>query len=224
MSLNKSSGNMYKFCSHTWNVIKGCRHDCSYCYVKSLSKRYGYSMEPRLDEKALKDNLGENKTIFVSATGDMFGEWVKEEWILKVLDVCRKYPKNTYLFQTKNPSRFLKFKDYFPKNTILGTTLETNYINNYLSNAPLTTARASAMTKLPKKFKRMITLEPLVEFNLKPFVEMIKEIRPSWVNIGADSKGHNLREPSKEDVGALIKELEKFTNVKKKINLGRLLV
>jgi len=52
-------------------------------------------------------------------------------------------------------------------------------------------------------------------------VEM-KQVKPKWVNIGADSKNHQLLEPSKEKVSALIKELQKFTKVKIKDNLKRL--
>jgi len=193
--------------------------------VRALSKRYGYSMKPRLDEKALKDNLGENKTIFVSATGDMFGEWVKEKWILKVLEVCRKYPKNTYLFQSKNPLRFLKFKDYYPRDNIFGTTIETNrsHLIGDCSKAPLPEVRAKAMKILSDYCeKTMITIEPVIDFDLKEFVELIKKCKPKWVNIGADSKGHNLPEPSKEKVEALTKELKKFTEVRLKDNLKRI--
>lgn len=43
------------------------------------------------------------------------------------------------------------------------------------------------------------------------------------VTIGADSKGSNLPEPSKEKIEALIKELRKFTQVKLKQNLNRLI-
>ena len=132
----KEGSNMYQFLNdypkkdsnkgYTWNPIKGCKYDCSYCYVKSLSKRYGFSLEPRIDEKCFKDNLGENNFIFVGSVSDMFGGWVPKEWILKVLEHCRKFPKNLYLFQTKNPKRFLEFVDDFPKNTVLGTTIETD--------------------------------------------------------------------------------------------------
>ncbi len=220
----KKGSNMYGWINATWNPIKGkCPHDCKYCYYQNNPYFKPKIGKLRLDEKCLKDNLGENNFIFVGSSCDMFADEVPKEWIEKVLEHCKKYPGNNYLFQTKNPNRFLEFESLFPKNTILGTTLETNYINNYLSNAPLTTARASAMVGLPKKFKRMITLEPLVEFNLIPFVEMIREIKPEWVNIGADSKGSKLREPSKVEIETLIKELEKFTEVKKKDNLKRLM-
>ena len=52
---------------------------------------------------------------------------------------------------------------------------------------------------------------------------MIKSINPEWVNIGADSKGHKMPEPSKEKVLALIEQLKLFTDVKIKDNLKRII-
>ena len=52
------------------------------------------------------------------------------------------------------------------------------------------------------------------------FIELIG---PSWVNIGADSKGHGLPEPSRDKVVALIERLSQVTEVKQKPNLKRLL-
>ena len=55
MSLNKSTGNMYEFITHTWNTIKGeCPHGCSYCYMK----RWGKQQPVHFDEKELKTDLG----------------------------------------------------------------------------------------------------------------------------------------------------------------------
>ena len=51
---------------------------------------------------------------------------------------------------------------------------------------------------------------------------MIETIQPEWVNIGADSGYNNLPEPPKEKILQLIDELKKFTKVKNKENLSRL--
>ena len=75
------------------------------------------------------------------------------------------------------------------------------------------------MRELPRT---MISIEPIMEFELAILVPWIKEIRPEFVSIGADSKGHNLPEPTPDKVNALIEELSKFTEVKIKDNLKRL--
>lgn len=215
--LNKQKGNMYGFITHTWNPIKGeCKHNCTYCYMKIWKQK-----PIHLVEKELKDNLGQDNFIFLGSSTDMFAEDVPKEWISKVLAQCRNYEGNTYLFQSKNPSRFWKFEREYPKNSIFGTTLETNRDMQDISKAQSAKARVSNMQERFME-KKMVTIEPILDFDLEEFVDMIKKINPDWVNIGADSKNHNLPEPNKEKVIRLIEELKKFTHIKKKHNLERL--
>ncbi len=61
-----------------------------------------------------------------------------------------------------------------------------------------------------------------MDFDLDKLVPLISVCRPIQVNIGADSGNNGLPEPSKEKVLKLIEELEKFTKVKQKKNLNRL--
>ncbi len=217
MVLNKSKGNMYGFVSHTWNPIKGrCSHDCSYCYMK----RWGSQRPLRLAENELRDDLGEGNFIFVGSSTDMFADDVPEEWIGKVIAQCLFYNKNTYLLQTKNPKRFHKYN--FPENFILCITLETNRHYKNVSKAPKIINRINDFVYF--KFKnKVITIEPIMNFDFAEFLFLIKCCSPLWVAIGADSGGHNLPEPSWDKVQILIEELEKFTEVKIKDNLKRLI-
>jgi DNA repair photolyase len=219
--LNKSAGNMYDWTDYTWNPVKGCKHNCSYCYVKALAERYGYDLEPRFDEKYLSDKLGKGRTIFVGSTTDLFGNWVPDSWIKSILSYTRKWD-NTYLFQTKNPMRFFEYIQLFPPKTILATTIESD-IDYLVSNAPGPSIRAEAMIDLPKTFEKVISIEPIMDFHIDILIWWIKAIKPSFVSIGADSKNHHLHEPSKEKVRALIRELSKITTVKVKNNLERIL-
>lgn len=220
--LNKQAGNMYPWITHTWNPIKGkCPHGCVYCYMKRF--KVG---ELRLVEKELKIDLGENNIIFVGSSTDMFADGVPKEWILKVLEYCNKF-NNTYLFQTKNPKRFLDFYKEFPKKIILGTTIETDrhFVGTeYENKAPITLIRASLMESISKDYTTMVSIEPIMDIaDLDYFIEWIKDINPKFVSIGADSKGSKLPEPSKEDIEKLIKELKEITEVKVKDNLKRLM-
>ena len=54
-------------------------------------------------------------------------------------------------------------------------------------------------------------------------IDIIREINPVQVNIGADSGRNNLPEPTKEKVLQLVSELQKFTIIHNKSNLQRLL-
>jgi len=226
MPLTKSKGNMYPFVSHTWNPIRGrCPHQCSYCYMK----RYKVG-DLRLVFKELQTNLGSKNFIFVGSSTDMFSESVYHNWIKYVLEHCRKYPENLYLFQSKNPRRFKEFVNYFPqhgisqpnKGTILGTTIETNIAsltNEYSTTIP-PGERVTHMMDLA--FAKMISIEPILEFDLDTMVDWIRMLAPEFVAIGADSKGWDLKEPSPEKVTSLVFQLKEITKVKIKENLLRI--
>jgi DNA repair photolyase len=227
--LNISKGNMYDFVTHTWNVIKGkCPHDCEYCYMKIFKQG-----ELRFDRKELETDLGEGNFIFVGSSCDMFAEAVSNEWIESVLKHCNKYPGNQYLFQSKNPERVAKFlsnssslieiRHSLPKKSVIGTTIETNRIYKQMGNTLSPQRRAEAMRFIKEQgYETMVTLEPIMDFDLDPLLQVIEVASPTWVNIGADSKGHNLPEPSKEKILQLIEGMKEFTEIKKKHNLSRL--
>ena len=192
-------------------------------------KYYGDSclIEHELKTPLMKPDDG--NVIFVGSCNDIFGNWIPREWILKVLNHCKKYPDNTYLFQTKNPSRFFEFENLFPPNTIYGTTLETNRDNGYckISRAPLPSLRKHMfclfVTKNDFGYKSMISMEPLLDFDLDVMLEWAKEIKPSFVSIGADSITKKFAEPSPEKTKELVDGVKKITEVRVKDNLQRLL-
>ncbi|HDY88120.1 MAG TPA: DUF5131 family protein [bacterium] len=217
--LKKQSGNMYEFVSHTWSPIRGrCSHSCSYCYVK----RWGKQPPLHIDEKDLMTNLGEGNFIFVGHTIDLFAEDVPAGWIIKVLIQCRYY-NNKYLLQSKNPRRIIDYINRLPSDVLLGTTIETNR-DIIESKAPTVLQRAHALNELSALgYSTMVTIEPIFDFDLDELLDLIVYATPEWVNIGADSKGHGLPEPPKEKVKELIRELEKYTQIKLKGNLKRIL-
>ncbi|TAL68564.1 MAG: hypothetical protein EPN82_09805 [Bacteroidetes bacterium] len=219
MGLNLSRGNMYGFVTHTWNTVKGkCEHDCSYCYVK----RWKHQKEIRFDSAELKTNLGNDNFIFVGSSNDLFADNNNPEWVRLTLEHCSKF-RNKYLFQSKNPANLFRYIDVLPENSLICTTIETNrYYPEIMVNSPKPELRALAMSKLDM-LDRYVTIEPIMDFDLLILVDMIKSCSPVQVNIGADSGGHNLPEPSKENILALITELNNFTRVVEKKNLRRLL-
>lgn len=218
--LNKSTGNMYDFITHTWNTIKGeCPHGCTYCYMK----RFGKQRPVRFDEKELKTDLGHDNFIFVGSSCDMFADKISFHWISETLEHCWEYYDNDYLFQTKNPNRLIKFDDELPIPTVICTTIESNeWYKDIMQNSPTPLDRAYGMEKLTD-YKKYVTIEPILDFDLNEMIRLIDMCNPVQVNIGADSGNNNLPEPPKEKILELIRELSGFTIVKQKNNLARLL-
>lgn len=216
VGLNKQKGNMYGFVTHTWNVVKGaCLHNCEYCYMKRFKQNLLH-----IDYKEFKADLGENNFIFVGSSCDMFAKDVDDEDILQVLDHCKKFD-NKYLFQSKNPRRMLMFENNIPENSILATTIETNK-EGFNYNAPTILERIDAIKK--SHLKTMITIEPIIDFDLNEFIELIRSVKPFMVSVGANTSSDiKLKEPSGKKVLELIEELKKFTKVIIKPNLTRII-
>jgi DNA repair photolyase len=244
MALNKSKGNMYEFVTHTWNTVKGaCPHDCGYCYMKGLAKRFNKPQCPAyFDENELKTNLGSGNFIFVGSSNDLFAANIPEEWIIKTMEHCNQWDNlnschkfdNNYLFQTKNPMRIaeLIWAKKFPYKRwrdVFCVTIESNRdYSEFMMNAPKIDDRFTGMGLIDGI--KHLTIEPIMDFDTDVFVEKIKNIgrahlgdHVKQVNIGADSGHNKLPEPPKEKVLELIAALEEFTTVKQKSNLSRIL-
>lgn len=229
---------MYNFIDSRWNPLGGeCPHACTYCYVNQFRKRFKnnkkYVGEPRLIESEFK-NLGSGKTYFVCSMIDLFAEKIPFEFKLRVLEHCRKYD-NTYFFQTKNTDGMHYQEFIYPEKSIFCATIESNRFYENYYKAPWPIGRSvklgsvllhqdlKAWENNGRSEKGQITIEPIMDFDLEKFVEIIDYSRVGRVFIGADSGGNNLPEPSKEKVLQLISELEKFTKVYQKPTLARLL-
>ena len=191
MGLNKTSGDMYSWIDYTWNVIKGaCSHDCSYCYMK----RWGKLKPARFDAKELNTDLGKGNMIFVGSSNDMFAKDIPMDWIFAVLEHCEKFKDNKYVFQTKNPARVMGY--FLPKNSTVGTTIETNRhsVLTKISKAPSPQERACGLSWM--RDKTFVTIEPILDFDLKEMLFLIGMAHPDFVNLGADSKNRGLKEPT----------------------------
>jgi len=232
MSLSKSKGNMYKgWVSHMHTHLGGaCMHKCSYCYVQAMAKRFGqdrYTGELRLIEKEFDVKYGTGKSIFVEHCNDLFCDAVPNEWIRRVLDHCNAWPENEYVFQTKNPERMLEWQEVFPPKRILGCTIETTCADVIasVSKAPDPLSRFAAMMELRTEGERLfVTIEPILDGRMCELAQWCKSIDPEFVNIGADSKGSGLPEPSAEMVRLLISSLQHFkVPIRAKSNLDRIL-
>jgi len=218
MGLNKvkEGSQMYQgLVTHTWNPIRGlCPHSCSYCSIKRIYHRFNKPQsETFLDEKEFKTNLGSGNFIFVGSANDLFADTIQFKWIEAILEYCEKFD-NRYLFQTKNP---LNMPKIMPEKAMIATTIETNRWYYEMGKSPHPLKRTIANVD-------MVTIEPIMDFDIYELVEMIYHCSPNRVNIGADSGHNHLPEPPKEKIFELIAELEKFTTVYQKSNLKRLLI
>lgn len=181
-TFNKTNDNI-EWAQWTWNPVTGCKHGCPYCYARDIAERfYPQKFEPTFHENRLSapfntkqpsnPTIGE-RNVFVCSMADLFGDWVPQEWIDKVLDVCRKTPQWNYLFLTKNPKRYIGIE--WPDNAWVGTTADTE-------------KRLDAALDIFKQIKapvRFLSCEPLKE-NIASGVKDLSCV--DWLIIGGQSK------------------------------------
>lgn len=203
----------------TWNVFKGCNFECEYCKpsfqainkrIKSCKKCQDYV--PHFHPERLS-KIPKARTVFVAANGDIcFAPF--EVW-MQILDAtrahARKHPFTEFYFQSKRPDCFAPYLEDLPKRAILLTTLETNYDQGYakVSLAPPPQMRWSLFKKL-KWDRKIITIEPIMQFDRKEFLRMIVEVSPMsvWVGYNSRPRAVQLPEPSLAKTMKLIDNLK----------------
>lgn len=85
---------------------------------------YPYGFEPTLHRYHLDDfSNKKGRNIFVCSMADMFGDWVPDDWIDEVMNACEESPQHNYLFLTKNPARYEKYKVPGRDNMWYGTSV-----------------------------------------------------------------------------------------------------
>jgi DNA repair photolyase len=223
VGLRKSKGNMFGWVDFTWNPVKGeCPHKCSYCYMNTWGKQSPIHLDESEFIPLVNSEGKEGNTIFVCSGTDILADGNPVNWMVKTCVHCRGYD-NTYLFHTKNPAAFRSFHEILPKKSICAITLETNrHYVEIIQNAPAPRQRVDDFFDARVK-KKMITVEPILDFDLYIFIEMIATIRPFQVNIGADSGRNNLPEPEWQKIHELIEALKQNgIEVAEKANLNRL--
>ena len=119
---------------YVWNPVRGCLHNCPYCYGKRIDKRFGDgSFTPTLHPERLQEPLKVKKParIFVGSMADLFGNWGwfdgeteihPGDIIDAILNITEQCPQHTFIFLTKNPKGMQGFD--FPDNCWCGTSVE----------------------------------------------------------------------------------------------------
>lgn len=215
----KGNSRMYKD-AQTWNPFRGCDFGCRYCEpsFKRQAKRQKqncklcYSFEPHFHPERLKTLPG-TPIVFVCGVGDLSfcRDDHMREIIGRVVEHDEKHADRTYYFQSKRPSFFAPYIAELSKNCVLVTTLETNRDDGYekISKAPPPSERHRQFLELDYP-RKVVTIEPVLDFDLDPFVDMILAVNPEYVWLGYNSqpKSVSLPEPDTTKMSALMNALK----------------
>jgi hypothetical protein len=119
------------------------------------------------------------------------------------------------------------------------TTIETNRsISETISVAPQPIERMKAMVEINQNLSSSwrwkahmekqkiilgITIEPVMDFDVDILAGWIAKINPKFLNLGADSKNHNLPEPTVDKIYMFADKLKEYgIELREKHNLSRL--
>lgn len=162
------------------------------CHIARKGEIYPYGYDPTFYPHRLDEPLKVKKQskIFVVDTGDMFGNWIPEEWIKSIMEIVEKCNWHTFQFLTKNPERLIKYE--FPENAWAGTSVNSDRDKN----------RAETIKKAKAKVK-FLSIEPL----LGPITFDLKGI--DWIIIGAQT-GKNPVKPDKKWIEVIVKQAQKL--------------
>lgn len=218
---------MFKSITRTWNCYIGCWWDCRYCNAKRAAEtrwkhveRYKNGFKPHLVESEMKEKFKPGEFIFIAYMGDIGFASIAE--VSRIMERVRMFPETRFLTCSKNPAMYNAWPQPLPDNLVLMTTLETNRDNEY-SKAPIPFLRWFNFIAVEHPHKA-VSIEPIMDFDLYPFIRWMKELGPEFIEVGADNYHNNLPEPTPEMVKELLFHLQGICpNVIEKDGLGRLL-
>ena len=220
----------------TWNPAVGCKFACKYCEptfqaavawstqqrrvnCDGCLKYYPHEHPERLSKFPSED------IIFAFGNGDI--SFYSQEFVEKAIDslivhLQRSRKSKTVYFQSKDPKCLAKYFDRLipiKDSVVMLTTLETNRDEGYsdISKAPLPSDRYRDFLNLDWK-RKIVTIEPVMDFDLDEFVNWIQQISPEAVYLGFNSKPEavKLPEPSPEKFWQLQNALSSFVEVRLK--------
>jgi protein gp37/ParB-like chromosome segregation protein Spo0J len=168
-TFNQQKGTEIGWAMWSWNPVTGCNHGCNYCYARAIATSrdmaayYPAGFTPLFHHERLDAPLNTpvparaaadpaHGRVFVCSMADLFGAWVPQEWIDRVVASTVANPQWEYLYLTKFPQRYDRLQ--LPSSGWIGASVDEQH------RAEPTLA---AMRKVSGVKVKWLSLEPLLE-------------------------------------------------------------
>lgn len=175
-----------EWCDFTWNPVWGCKNNCEFCYARKINDRFkiikNWNNPEWIENNFNKTFPKKPSRIFINSMSDI--TFWRPEWMKKVLNKIKEYPKHQFFFLTKDAYFYSNLK--CSKNSIwLGVTANTR--DQYVYSS------CNMRENVNQKYRKFISIEPI--FEPMRFFTLVFD----WVIIGAETGNHkNKVIPKKE--------------------------
>ncbi|MBU1621922.1 MAG: phage Gp37/Gp68 family protein [Gammaproteobacteria bacterium] len=137
---------------------------------------------PRFWQDRMADMVWQQETkpkgIFVCDMGELFGDWLPEQWQKQVFAAMGVNPQHRFYLLTKQPQNLIKWSP-FPDNCWVGVTA---------TNDDMAKQAINYLRQIEAKMK-YISFEPLLDGLLSDTIECVALEKPvDWVIIGAQTR------------------------------------
>lgn len=177
--------------TRSWNPFVGCNFDCTYC-APSFKKLLAWlgrmhkcvpcqNYAPHEHPERLT-RIPSDRAIFACEDGDI--AFANPKFMAKVFKAMRNDKRErTWFVQSKNPACLRQYLTQLPESTYLATTFETNRdeLCKKISKAPPVSKRYKDFLNLNWS-KKIVNVEPIMDFDLSPLSKMILNIKPCAVS------------------------------------------
>lgn len=207
---------------YTWNPVGGCQHGCRWqmpdgsiaeCYAETVAERVAQSSYPNGFEyhywrpELLNEPLSVTKPsrIFLDSMSDLMGNWVPDEQIERVLNICRQADWHSFQLLTKNAPRLKQFQ--FPVNVWVGVSAPPTMMFGKklsLNSQKRMVERQMEVLETIEVPVRWMSIEPL-SFDIAPLLE---DSPLQWAVIGAATNGAKAYQPQAEWVENVLRVLD----------------
>ena len=182
-----------EWCDYTINPVKGlCPMACPYCYARRMYKRFKWNPELYLETSVFADLPEKPSKIFIGSTMELFGEWIKAEWLNYIFDSISNFPQHTFIFLTKRLEGLIRWSP-FPDNCWVGVSTIGNDCNSSLEDI---------FVPIQARVK-FVSIEPLLDYTSMDFSWV------DWVIIGAQTPVSVKNSPKVEWIREIVEAADK---------------
>jgi len=162
-----------------------------------MYKRFHWDETIRYDDMVWQTGspIYNGSKVFVGSTMELFGDWIKPDWMQYIFEYVKAVPKVTFIFLTKQPQNLIRYSP-FPSNCWIGVSITDD----------VHTAGAFGYLERIEASVKFISFEPLLSEIAKPKIlePLLKSAGINWIIIGQQTPVRPSTQPKVEWIREIV--------------------